>query len=334
MEVPSCPACGEPSRELLYAELTDRTYLSAPGRWHLVHCPACSAAYLDPRPSDSTVHLAYREHYERDTGAPQEDEASRLRRLRLALRNGYLNARYGYRIEPASRLGPLVVSLLGHRREQADELVRHLPAPAGRGRLLDVGCGEGSFLAEMQVRGWDVEGIEPSAEGAAAARARGVAVVEGTLAEVTMDAGSLDAITFRLAFEALADPAAALEKCRDALRPGGSLWIATPSLESVAHRRFGADWVFLDVPRSAVLYTPSSLARLLERHGLEVGAVRPSRQASWSFRLSAAIARGLPPFRRPPELSRRLSLEARLADVRARLSPQLADVVVVIARKS
>jgi SAM-dependent methyltransferase len=319
---------------VLYADLTDRTYLCAPGRWDVMRCAACRAAYLDPRPSESTVHLAYREHYTQAAGPSSAGEASALRRLLQALRNGYLNARYGYRAEPASRLGPLVVPLLGRRREQADELVRHLPAPAGRRRLLDVGCGEGTFLAEMQARGWEVQGIEPSAEGAAAARAHGVPVEQGTLAEVSLDPGSLDAITFRLAFEALPDPPAALEKCRRGLAPGGTLWIATPSLESLAHRRFGADWVFLDVPRSTILYTPSSLTRLLAAEGFPVQAVYPSRRAGWSFRLSAAIVRGRPPFRQPAELPARLALEARLADVRARARPALADMVVVVARRA
>jgi 2-polyprenyl-3-methyl-5-hydroxy-6-metoxy-1,4-benzoquinol methylase len=331
--VERCPACDDSSRRLLYADLTDRTYLVAPGHWRLFRCERCSSAYLDPRPSEQSVHLAYGGYY-RGAEVRAARDVRGWRRLRRSLRNGYLNSRYGYHFAPSSRLGPLLVPLLRHYREQADELVRHLPARVGHRRLLDVGSGEGEFLAEMQALGWEVEGIEPSAEGVAIASSRGVSVAQSTFAEASLEAEQFDAITIRLVFEALPDPFAVLAKSHRALKPDGILWIASPSLESEAHRIFGRDWFFLDPPRNAVLYTASSLTRLLRRVGFEVDAVRPSRQAQRSFRLSAAVAAGLPPFRQPPHLSRRMQLRARLADLKALRRPELADVVVLVARKS
>jgi hypothetical protein len=49
--------------------------------------------------------------------------------------------------------------------------------------------------------------------------------------------------------------------------------------------------------------------------------------------LSGAIARGEPPFRSPRPLSPRERANARLADLRALLRPERADVVVVVAQK-
>jgi SAM-dependent methyltransferase len=332
--VERCPACGESARELLHAGLTDRTYMIAPGVWSLFRCRRCSCAYLDPRPNERTIHLAYSDHYEGAAPPDTSDQQSGWRRLRRKVRNGYLNSRYGYHPAQASRLGSLLVPVLPAYRQKADELVRHLSARPGRPGVLDVGCGEGDFLAEMQALGWAVEGIEPSAGGAAVARARGVAVIERSFTDVSLPAASLDAITFRLVFEALPEPVAALEACRDALKPGGVLWIYSPNLESEAHRVFGPAWILLDPPRNVVLHSRSSLVRLLSRVGFEVDAVRPSRQTGWSFRLSTAIARGLPPFKRPPPLSRRGDLRAHVTEAKALLRPELADVMVVVAHKS
>ena len=39
----------------------------------------------------------------------------------------------------------------------------------GGGRLFDLGCGNGSVAAHMADRGWDVTGVDPSAEGIAQA---------------------------------------------------------------------------------------------------------------------------------------------------------------------
>jgi SAM-dependent methyltransferase len=329
--VERCPACGGTSRRLQYADLTDRSYRSAPGRWSLHRCGDCSCAYLDPRPDEATSALAYRTYY--DAAAPPPEQARRgWRRFRRALRNGYLNAGYGYRLSPALGVGRLAVRLLPRYRELADEHVRHLRLPEGRPRLLDVGCGEGEFLAEMQSLGWSAEGLDPSAEAVATAQARGVRARQATLSEARLEPGSFDAITFRLVFEHLRDPVSALGECRRALKAGGVLWIATPSLDSEAHRVFGRDWISLEPPRHAVLYTASALSRLLVATGFEILAVRPSRQARWSFRLSAALAQGRPPFENAPALSRRLALRAALADLKALRRPERADVVVVIAQ--
>ena len=330
--VERCPACGVTSRRLLYGDLTDRSYRSAPGCWSLFRCGDCSCAYLDPRPDERTAALAYRTYY--DDASPPREQLPQLgwRRFRRALRNGYLNSKYGYRLNPASSVGQLVVPLLPRYRELADEHVRHLRLPEGDPRILDVGCGEGEYLAEMRSLGWSVEGLDPSADAVAIAQARGVRARKATLSEAPLDPASFDAITFRLVFEHLRDPVTALTECRRALEPRGVLWIATPSLESEAHRVFGRDWIHLEPPRHAVVYTVSALTRLLRRTGFEIVSVRPSRQARWSFRLSEALAQGLSPFENAPPLSRRSSLRAALADLKALRRPEKADVVVVVAR--
>lgn len=330
--VDRCPACSSAERGVLYQDLADRSYRSAPGRWTLIRCGSCSCAYLDPRPDERTAPLAYRSYYEGSSPAPASRPVGGWRRVRRSLRNGYLNARYGYDASPATRVGRIVVPLAPRSREMTDEFVRHLRLPDGRPRLLDVGCGEGDFLHEMQSLGWSVDGIDPSAEAVATARSRGVSASQATLSEVALAPHAFDAITFRLVLEHVREPRQALAECRRALKAGGILWIATPSLDATARRVFGRNWIHLEPPRHVILYTASGLARMLSETGFEVVDIRPSRQARWSFRLSDALARGLAPFDRPPPLSKRLALHAAWADLRALWLRQTADVIVVIAR--
>jgi 2-polyprenyl-3-methyl-5-hydroxy-6-metoxy-1,4-benzoquinol methylase len=330
--VASCPACGDAGRRLLYADLNDRSYRSAPGRWSLVRCESCSSAYLDPRPTRDTAALAYRTYYDGAAEPRSEPLQPGWRRLRRALRNGYLNSTYGYSARPAVGIGRVVVPLLARYRELADMHVRHLRFPGSGATLLDVGCGEGEFLAELQALGWSVEGIDPSEAAVAIAQARGVRATTGTFADVPLEVGAFDAITFRLVFEHIGNPVEALARCRGALRSGGTLWIATPSLDSDAHRAFGRDWIHLEPPRHAVLYTRQSLTRLLEVSGFDVVSVKPLRHAPWSFRLSAALAEGLSPFEYAPPLPRRKAVQALVADLDALRRPERADVMVVVAR--
>jgi SAM-dependent methyltransferase len=329
--VERCPACSGERRHLLYDGLTDRTYRSAPGSWSLFRCERCSCAYLDPRPDRATAPLAYRTYYDGAGTRPTQTSPSDWRRVRRALRNGYLNSKYGYSASPATAVGRVLVPILPHYRELADEHVRHLSMPPGAATLLDVGCGEGEFLAGMQALGWCGIGLDPSADAVSIARGRGVRASTGTFPEVELEPASLDAITFRLVFEHISEPSGALARCRSALRPRGALWIATPSLDSEAHHVFGRDWIHVEAPRHAVLYTRQALIRLLDENGFDVVGVRPSRQARWSFRLSAALARGLSPFEDAPPLSRHLAARAAMADLKALGRPEAADVIVIVA---
>lgn len=317
---------------MLYADLVDRSYRCAPGAWSLVRCERCWSAYLDPRPTRDTARLAYRTYYDGAAEPRPERLGPGWPRLRRALRNGYLNSTYGYGARPALGIGRFVVPLLPRYRELADMHVRHLRFPGHGATVVDVGCGEGEFLAELQSLGWSVEGVDPSDAAVAIAQARGVHAAAGTIADVSFETGSLDAITFRLVFEHIADPVAALADCRRALRSHGTLWIATPSLDSEAHRAFGRDWIHLEPPRHAVLYTRRSLTRLLELSGFDVVSVKPLRHAHWSFRLSTALSNGLFPFESAPPLPPRVAARALRADIEALRRPEKADVIVIVAR--
>ena len=61
------------------------------------------------------------------------------------------------------------------------ELVSELHSEPGR--VLDVGCGEGHYLASFVERGWSAVGVEPNAKHAAVARGKGIDVEEVILTE-------------------------------------------------------------------------------------------------------------------------------------------------------
>lgn len=132
----------------------------------------------------------------------------------------------------------------------------------GSGAVLDVGCGDGSFLEAARRRGWQVTGTELNA---AAAREKGLAVH----ASLAQTAGPFDCATLWHSLEHFRDPRATLEQVRDRLRPGGSVLIAVPDAGGAQARLFGAHWRHLDVPRHLFHFTRGSLLGLLERAGFE-----------------------------------------------------------------
>jgi len=163
----------------------------------------------------------------------------------------------------------------GERRAMLDERLRLIEEWTGRGSILDVGCGDGAFLARAEARGWDVFGLETSAEAAARARA----AVRGAIACAPLEQAEaalpreLDAITFWDCLEHLVDPAGALALVRGRLRKGGVLGVTMPNAAGAEARLWGPRWRYLDLARYGHLhhFTPRSLRALVER------IVQPSR---------------------------------------------------------
>ena len=93
-------------------------------------------------------------------------------------------------------------------------------------RVLDVGCAGGHLAAELQAaRGCTVTGIERDG---AAARERGIGVIEADVERDGLDASGFDVVVFADVLEHLADPVAVLRAARDAP-------LAIVSLPNIAH---------------------------------------------------------------------------------------------------
>src|SRR2546430_9307709 len=149
-----CGALGTP----LYQGLNDRLF-DAPGEWTLRRCPSsgCGLVWLDPIPHREDIGKAYAAY---STHASVSE--SLAYRLRQHVKRGYAGLAYGYwkQVSVLDRILALPVCLLPTLRQQV--LARGLMYLRGEqiGRLLEIGCGSGSFLAGMRDLGWQVEGID------------------------------------------------------------------------------------------------------------------------------------------------------------------------------
>lgn len=151
-------------------------------------------------------------------------------------------------------------------------LANESPAP-GRQDLLDIGAGAGGWVSQATDAGWRARGLEPDKRASSVARARGADVEVGGVDAI--GAHRADVITMNHVIEHLHDPIASLGRCHGALRPGGTLWIATPNVRSLGHRAFGSPWYGLDPPRHLVVFSRAGLEMALRAAGFERLAWRP-----------------------------------------------------------
>src|SRR5262249_42271987 len=70
--------------------------------------------------------------------------------------------------------------------------------------------------------------------------------------------------------EHVRDPLATLRRVAALLKPDGTLYVATPNVESYGRRRCGEYWLGWDPPRHLFVFTPETLRHAAERAGLRV----------------------------------------------------------------
>lgn len=106
------------------------------------------------------------------------------------------------------------------------------------GRILDVGCGLGKFLARFDPSKWDRYGVDVSDLAIQSARALGIKVNDVDRAYDYPDE-YFDVIVLRGSLQLIPTPFETLQKCIRLLSPGGYLiFLATPNSNSPYYWRF------------------------------------------------------------------------------------------------
>lgn len=320
-----CVVCDFDGLEPLYEDLGAQDRAG----WRLDRCPRCGSGLLNPRPTVDAIGKAYAGNYlphrrRRARPVPKGNRA----RMRHAVTNAYLRRQWGYACLPAASPLAAVAMVMPGLRRAADRLVRFVPAPSGpEARLLDVGCGSGTYLKLMRNLGWQVRGVELDIGAVQTARRAGLDVRQGAMDEVDPELdGVFDVVTIGHVIEHTHDPVAALRGAWRVLKPHGIVWIGTPNLDSLGARLFRSRWRALDPPRHLVLFTGDALTVALQRAGFtRVRPVRPIATAPWHFQQSAKLA-GIG----HPQLMRAVGRGVNAASY---LRPTIADEMTFVATR-
>ncbi|HLW64030.1 MAG TPA: class I SAM-dependent methyltransferase [Gemmataceae bacterium] len=251
----ACPLChGRHWSPLIEAQ---DSIAGSEGLWFaVVQCDSCGMCYTNPRPDVATVSQFYPPHY-----SPHEAKPHRQRSVWSKLK--FWN-------QPR---------------------VEKRPIPwHGQRRLLDFGCGNGSYMQIMQRRGWTVTGLDVSERMVERIRNElGLNAFVGTLPHLDLEPESFDVITMWHALEHLHDPLPVLREARSLLVRGGKIVISVPNIDSWPFRWFGRNWFALELPRHLSHFMPATLAEMVERAGFAVEPIQMVRHSDW-IRFSARLA--------------------------------------------
>jgi SAM-dependent methyltransferase len=235
-----------------------------------MRCFHCHSGWLNPVPDD-LAGCYVGEYYTHDASpAPSMGSSKPIVFMRVAV----LSAQKGYRhLQPATPLVPVagwLLALIPLVRRRASFNLGNMVMPFRQGgRLLEIGCGSGSYLAVMRMLGWTVCGIEPDPKAAAvAAKIAGCDVHVGTFEDAPFEPSSFDAVVSNHVIEHVYNPRSFVSAAGRMLSKNGLIVVQTPNFQSLGHRLLGSDWFSLDPPRHLCLFTPNSLRGLFEDSGL------------------------------------------------------------------
>ena len=125
----TCPWCGKQTN---HSYLQVRDYFLSQEKFEIMECDACGLLFTVPRPDPDVIGKYYQsdEYY-----SHQQNKKGFIPRLYEAVKS--VNLQYKAKLA-------------------IDGLAS--------GRILDIGCGVGDFLVQVQKKGWNVMGIEPSVD--------------------------------------------------------------------------------------------------------------------------------------------------------------------------
>jgi 2-polyprenyl-3-methyl-5-hydroxy-6-metoxy-1,4-benzoquinol methylase len=187
-------------------------YLFSAADHRVVRCDDCGLVFLNPQPSDDELARIYSADY--FLGSDTEKNSQAVREIKQATARFYLS-------EISRYCGP------------------------DSGRLLEIGCGDGDFLATAQTAGWRVTGVEYSAAACEKARQRlkNGEVFCGELQSARLEAEQFDRCVISDVIEHVRSPMDFLKEIHRVLKPGGALFIATPSIGSWSARLMRQKWM-------------------------------------------------------------------------------------------
>jgi len=209
--------------------------------WSWCVCSHCGAVALAPRPTSEQLAAAYNVSY-------------------------YGTATSKFR-------GAIEQFVDRCRRARARRLARGLPDGAA---VLDVGCGNGGFLAELSQQGrYRLHGTElDGPAGRRAASRAGISLHLGEVAGAAFPEASFDLVTLFHVFEHLTEPRQTLELVRRILKPDGRLVMSFPNIASLQARWFRGHWFHFDPPRHLFFLPPATFTRAMDAAGFTVVAQR------------------------------------------------------------
>ncbi len=270
-----CPICGD--RNIRKAGLIEGIKYSHGERFDLMRCSGCGVVCTDTQAGTDFIFTYYPENYK-----PHDPNIYRTFHVRQTIMKAFRAIVFG-KTGRKSRLFMGCIkrffSLLYNKTAY-----RSVPFFKGNGILLDIGCGIGNYLKQLQDIGWTVYGVEPVEKAAVFAQDSGLSVNCIRFEQAEYPERFFDVITMWHVLEHFSDPKEVLQKALKMLKDDGLFLIGIPNYDSLDRRIFRKYWNGYEIPLHLYHFTSDSIRKALAISGFRckkvIYTIRPTDMAS------------------------------------------------------
>lgn len=208
------------------------------GDWKIEQCKNCNFIYTNPQPTPESLPNYYQEDYFKD----------KRHKSKFYNEDGSIKTQ-------VESYANRIVDIENHVHK--------------RGRLLEVGSERGGFLQVMKTRGWEVEGVEISADASAIANDAGIETFNGILNDFTPKQ-QFDSICMYQTLEHVPDPKQTIAKAYELLNANGTFVVEVPNIKCF-EQKFSKKRKHLsyDLPRHLNHFAPEYLAKEFSKIGFQ-----------------------------------------------------------------
>lgn len=222
-----CPYCQNPV-STPYLKVRDEFLTKEP--FEILECSTCHLLYTSPRPAPDRIGAYYQSD---EYLSHQENKSGFIPKIYEAVKSVNLKRKFRLATEG-------------------------LPV----GKMLEIGCGVGDFLLLAKNNGWDITGIEPSANAKAIAQQRLGFLPLDPSETASLDSYSFDVITMWHVLEHVDNLMEQAMQIARLLKPHGRLVIAVPNYQSYDAIYYKEKWAAWDVPRHLNHFNQDTLCRI------------------------------------------------------------------------
>ena len=251
----SCPFCS--SKEIVFLFKAKDLLCCKRGEFFLTKCLKCGLVFQNPRVKEQDIGFYYQglNYFNKPKTTP-------LKKKNNFLKKETLNNHFGY--GQKSFFWAVTFFLKGFLSAKS------YPYFKKGGKLLEIGCSNGSFLEELRGLGWQVKGIEMSQESSTFAREkRGLDVENKRIEDCDFKQNEFDVIIMNMVLEHLYSPFEVMEKIAKWLKPKGEWILSVPYFQGFEFLVFKEFAYGLQLPTHQTFFTKPILKAYLQKLGFK-----------------------------------------------------------------
>ncbi len=232
-----CDLCGGQNTKF-FINTPDRNFST--GVFTYIQCQRCKLIWLSPRPKKQILDKYYPISYSAYKAIPKTSSLKQT--FRNLIRKNYL----------ASRL--LMKDPLFFWKN--------------KGKILDVGTGNGYYMQILADWGWQTYGVEINPDIVFEAKKKGIKNIRvGDLLTAQYKSNFFNVIRFSHVLEHVSSPRRELIEAKRILKRKGCVIISIPNIDSISFRIFRSYWYSLEAPRHFYHFSPKTIRKLLHDCG-------------------------------------------------------------------